>query len=183
MATRLISIAILVAGCAHTACDQQAPQSIDAPITASSHSDPSNNSHAHVELAGQTYSMEIAADPSSISQGMMGRTAFNEGGGMLFVFAKPNIQRFWMAHCLIDIDLIYLDGRGRIVSMHRMVREPPRRPNESLNAYYARMPSYSSGRPVQFAIELPAGSIDRLGLKRSMPAHFDLDRLKAMATD
>jgi uncharacterized membrane protein (UPF0127 family) len=81
----------------------------------------------------------------------------------------------------VDIDIIFLDTRGRVTALHRMKAEPPRSPQESDEAYRSRLPMYSSGLPAQFAIELPAGSLDRLKLAVEDRIELDLDRLKGMA--
>ncbi len=86
-----------------------------------------------------------------------------------------------MKDCLIDIDLIFLDGRGRIIRLHKMKREPPRGKDESVFAYERRLKDYSSHRPMQFAIELEAGSIDRLKLEPGRTIRLDLRRLRKMA--
>ena len=101
---------------------------------------------------------------------------------MLFVFPDKEIQvqHFWMGHCLVDMDIIYLDSHGRITATHRMKAEPPQRPDESDAEYDRRMRRYSSAYPAQFAIELKAGSLDRLNLKVEDRIPLDLDRLKAM---
>ena len=49
------------------------------------------------------------------------------GTGMLFVHPDDQIRGYWMYDCLIDIDVAFLDQKGRIVAMHRMKREAPRR--------------------------------------------------------
>ena len=102
---------------------------------------------------------------------------------MLFVFpdSKVGVQSFWMGHCLVDMDIIYLDRRGSVTAVHRMKAQPPQRPDESDDAYRARIPHYSSGYPAQFAIELKSGWLDRLNVKVDQRLTLDLLRLKAMA--
>jgi uncharacterized membrane protein (UPF0127 family) len=43
------------------------------------------------------------------------------------------------------------------------------------------MKMYSSRIPVRFAIELPAGSIDAMGVKAGESVSLDTDRLKSLA--
>jgi uncharacterized membrane protein (UPF0127 family) len=62
-----------------------------------------------------------------------------------------------------------------------MKKEPPRGADETEAAYEWRLKAYRSQRPAQFAIELKAGSIDRLKLKRGQTVEMDLARLKRMA--
>lgn len=124
-------------------------------------------------IAGEAYSLWIADDRPSWTTGLAGVTAIPEYGGMLFVYPYPRLHQFYMAHCHADIDVIFLDRRNRIVSMHEMKAEPPIGENEQYDAYLRRLPRYSSGRPAQYAIELKAGSIRRLGLQTGQVIDLD----------
>lgn len=137
--------------------------------------------HETVQIGDRTYELEVAAGEAAISKGMMGRASFPDGTGMLFLFPEPTIRSFWMGNCLIDIDVMFIDGRGRITAMHEMTVEPPRRAGESEFEYQQRMPHYSSVYPVRFAIELPRGSLDRIGLNTGDPIPLDLERLKRLS--
>lgn len=136
-----------------------------------------------VRIADHIFHLELAIDPVARERGLMGRDHIPDDGGMLFVFpdAQVGVQSFWMGHCLVDIDIIYLDRRGFITAMHRMKAQPPPQPGESDYAYNLRMPRYSSVYEAQFAIELQAGWLDRLNLKVEDKIELDLERLKAMA--
>jgi uncharacterized membrane protein (UPF0127 family) len=134
-----------------------------------------------VVLAGETFSLELALDPASIARGLMDRTVIPANGGMLFVFADYDRRRFWMKNCVVDIDLLFLDEVGRVVAVHRMKVEPPQGATEDLGDYENRLAGYESARPARFAIELKAGTIDRLGLKTGDRVELDLRRLKRMA--
>lgn len=134
-----------------------------------------------VVISGRTFDLEIAADEASRTRGMMGRTEIPEDGGMLFVFPDAGPRSFWMANCLVDIDIIYLDPLGRITAMHRMRAEPPKQDNETQLAYEQRLSHYPSRFPAQFAIELRAGTLDELDLEVEDRIDLPLDRLKALA--
>lgn len=129
-------------------------------------------------IAAQTFKLEVAADVKSRAKGLMGRKKIDEHGGMIFIYKRAQTQSFWMKNCLIDIDLMYLDTRGRIVSMHKMKKEPPRGQNETSAAYERRLKRYPSGRAAQFIIELEPGSIDRLKLKVGQTIELDLPKLR-----
>jgi uncharacterized protein len=133
-----------------------------------------------VTIAGETFTMELAITEEETTRGMGGRDSFPEGGGMLFVFDRAEPRAFWMKDCLIDIDLIFVDSRGIVTAVHRMPAEPPQQPNEPMWQYERRLPLYRSHYPAQFAIELPAGSIDRLGVKPEDRVQMNLEGLKAL---
>lgn len=127
-----------------------------------------------VEIAGQTFTLELALDNASRTRGLMHRKAIAEDGGMLFVFRRNEVRGFWMKNCLIDLDIIFLDGLGYVVSTHTMTAPPPNTPDREL-------PSWSSGKPAQFAIELRAGTADKLGIKPGDHIDLPVKALKARA--
>lgn len=133
-----------------------------------------------IAISGESFVMELAITHEEIIRGMGGRDRFPEDGGMLFVFPNAEHRGFWMKDCLIDIDLIFLDSRGIVTAVHRMPAEPLQGEHETLAEYEARLPFYRSRYPAQFAVELPAGSIDRLGVKVEDRVQMDLERLKAL---
>ena len=132
-----------------------------------------------VTIEGETFNLELAIDDASRSKGLGGRTAIPDAGGMLFVFPDAQVRRFWMLDCTIDIDIMFLDPLGIVTAVHRMTADP-QRPGESREAYEARLRMYSSLARSQFAIELKAGSIDRLGVKTGDKIELDRRRLKSI---
>jgi uncharacterized protein len=134
-----------------------------------------------ITIRGETLLMELAVSHDQRTRGMMFRDSFPEDGGMLFVFPDVDYRYFWMKNCIIDMDVIFLDPRGVVTAAHRMTVEEPRRAHESERAYEDRLRTYPSRLPAQFAIELPAGSIDRLRVQVDDRVEMDLKRLKAMA--
>ncbi len=134
-----------------------------------------------VIIAGELFHLEVASDDSARTQGLMGRTEIASDGGMLFIFRTAQVRQFWMAYCLVDIDIIFLDGQGRVTATHTMKTEDPRKEDEPELDYLARLAGYPSVYGAQFAIELRAGSIERLGVNVEDKIELDLARLKAMA--
>jgi len=137
-----------------------------------------------VTIKGEVFALELAADEETRRDGLMGREGLDSDGGMLFVFPDSAVRSFWMGHCLIDIDIIFLDAGGRVTATHRMKKGPPQAADETLEQYERRMHrdfSYWSGFPAQFVVELQAGSLDRLDLAVEDKIILDLPRLKAMA--
>lgn len=145
---------------------------------------PAPNSET-VAIKGETFTLELALDEAARARGLKGRSSIPDHGGMLFVFpdSKVAVQSFWMHECLVDIDIIYLDRRGTVTAVHRMKAQPLRQPDESEADYQERMRTagYSSSYPAQFAIELKAGTLDRLGVRADDRIELDTARLKDMA--
>ena len=136
--------------------------------------------HEKVMIGGELWTLELAMDDEAIRRGLMDRTALPEDGGMLFIFPDTDYRSFWMANCLIDIDILFLDDRGTISAAHEMKVEPPRTAQESQFAYEGRLRNYESVYPARFAIELPAGSIERLSVKPNQQLKLDIQRLKSL---
>jgi len=134
-----------------------------------------------VEIANERFTMAVANDDAARIQGLKGVTEISPDGGMIFLFPNNQIRSFWMADCLVDMDVIFLDPQGRVTALHTMRVEPPIRADELRATYERRLPRYSSSYPAQFAMEFRAGTLQRLGLEVNSKVALDLTRLKAVA--
>ncbi len=134
-----------------------------------------------VVINGHSFQLEVVADEATRRDGLMHREAIADDGGMFFIYPSSQIQSYWMGYCLVDIDIIFLDPRGRVTATHRMKAESPKEEDESEFDYHQRLKSYWSNYPSQFAIELKAGWLDKLGLHVDDKIELDLERLKGMA--
>lgn len=109
--------------------------------------------------------LELALTESEQVHGLMHRQSLPDDGGMIFVFANDKVRAFWMKNTLIELDILYLDKDGRVVSIHTMKPEKPQQPEENDLAYELRLPSYYSQAPARFAIELKGGQAQMAGCK------------------
>ena len=130
-----------------------------------------------VKIAEQTFKLEVANDDAERAQGLMGRKKIDDDGGMLFVYKRAGQRSFWMKNCIIDIDLIFLDPKGKIVALHEMQPDPPQRPAETDWEYDNRLKRYPSRFSAQYGIELKAGTIKKLKLERGQTIELDFRRL------
>lgn len=64
--------------------------------------------------------VEVARTPGQIQRGLMHRPSLLEGRGMLFVFAEPGRQCFWMKNTLVPLTAAFLDADGRILNLADM---------------------------------------------------------------
>lgn len=128
-------------------------------------------------ISGRIFRLETAITSDELARGLMQRDHLDADAGMIFIYPREQLLSFWMANCLIDLDILYLDSRGRIVSMYTMNAEPLRDNNESEARYEARLERYPSGRLAQYAVELQAGMIKTMKLKLGDRVHVDFDRL------
>lgn len=166
--TRSLALVLLIA--LGAACDA-APQR--EPATPPVRTAPEGPLSIPVTLAGERFDLELVADPVRRHRGMGGRTRIPHGTGMLFSFRDVATRAFVMRDCLVPIDIAYLDPAGRVVGIHTMAVEPPRRPGESLLDYEERLPGYLSEAPAQFAIEVAGGTFESLGLRTGDVVEFD----------
>ena len=149
---RLLAFALMLGA---TGCDQEQPERIA------------------IDLGGKRFNLEVAATDAKIEQGLMHRVELADDRGMIFVFTVQKRRSFWMKNCKIDLDILFFDSSGRIVNIQTM--RHPRTPEENDNP-----PSYRSGLPARFAIEINAGMADKLGLKEEDKPDLPLDRIKAL---
>ena len=75
---------------------------------------------------------------------------------MIFVFPSPQILSFWMKDTLIPLDIIFLDSKSQIVNFVTAEPEP--------NVPDNKLILFQSKSPANFAIEIPAGTIQKLNL-------------------
>lgn len=88
-------------------------------------------------------------------QGLAGVDQLAPNQGMLFRFVPASLPQFWMKGCLVPLDFIY--GRNnRILGFKRHV----------LPCVPGHCPIFSPSSPVDWVMELPAGSIKRFQLKQ-----------------
>lgn len=134
-----------------------------------------------VVIAGETFRLEIADDDDSRILGLSHRDSIAERGGMIFVFPRDQRLQFLMRHCLVEIDIAFLDASGRVVALHEMVVEPPQREGESDLAYESRLQRYDSRFKARFAVEVAGGTLRALGVETGDRIDFDVEGLKARA--
>lgn len=97
-----------------------------------------------------TFQVEIAATYDARLTGLMGRESLAPDAGMLFVFEQPQHLSFWMKDTLIPLDIAFIRANGTIESIDTM--QPL-----TLN-------SHRSGEAVPLALEIPAGTFERLDI-------------------
>lgn len=66
--------------------------------------------------------VELAKTPSEQEKGLMNRSDLGKDKGMLFIFNKEGIYPFWMKNTLISLDIIWIDGNGKVVFISQNVQ-------------------------------------------------------------
>ncbi len=99
--------------------------------------------------------VEIAASPQARARGLMFRRQLGRDEGMLLLWRTPRRVAIWMKNTYLPLDIIFIDARGRIV---RIIE----------NAKPLTTQIMPSGLPVLAVLEVPAGTVARLGLEKGM---------------
>lgn len=97
------------------------------------------------------FQVELATTPEQRMQGLMFREALAPDAGMLFVYAGERPVGMWMKNTLIPLDMLFIDGAGRIVNIAE--RTVP-----------GSLETIPSAGPVKGVLELNGGTAARLGI-------------------
>ena len=105
--------------------------------------------------SGAVYSAELARTPEEQAQGLMFRESLPPRHGMLFLFAKPNVHKFWMKNTMIPLDMIWLDREGRVIFVS--ADTPPCKADPC--------PSYGPDAPAVTVLEIAGGMATKEAVK------------------
>ena len=111
-------------------------------------------------LAGRVFDLEIADTPEERRRGLSHRAHLPADAGMLFVFDAELALSFWMKDTLLPLDVLFLDKVRRIVDIQTMTPQP--------GAADAELKVYPSRQPAMYALEINAGTAEKLGLTIGM---------------
>lgn len=109
-------------------------------------------------LGGHKLDVMLARNSAEKTKGLMYFSKLSDNQGMLFVYDTPQIMSFWMKNTKIPLDLVFFSENLEITEWIEGMLPGYGKPDGLL-------PHYTSKRPAQYAIELSAGSVVRLGLK------------------
>ena len=118
-----------------------------------------------VELAGRSFSVEIADTREKQALGLMFRDSMPADQGMLFIFPIESPRSFWMKNTRIPLDIIYFNKDLELVSIS--AGTPPCR--------VSSCPSYPSISPAKYVLELNAGIASELGVGVGDKLKVELD--------
>ena len=105
--------------------------------------------------AGNEIPVEVADTVEKRSLGLGNRPGLKKGWGMLFVFEKRKLHRFWMKKMQFSLDIIWLDNH-KIVHILRNI----------LPAISGEKPqTMSPPVPANFVLEIDAGRASELKLQ------------------
>jgi uncharacterized membrane protein (UPF0127 family) len=88
--------------------------------------------------------------------GLMGRTDLADHDGMIFQFERDSSEPFFMFQTIMPLSIAWFDEDGEFVSSADM--EPCTETNPR------KCPLYPAGRPYRYAIEVPTGGLEAIGV-------------------
>jgi uncharacterized protein len=97
------------------------------------------------------FAVELAVNDAERSRGLMFRKELPEGHGMLFDFKTDQPVNFWMHNTYISLDMIFIQGDGRILH----IAENTQPLSDAL---------VPSGGPVRAVLEVIAGTARKFGI-------------------
>ena len=97
------------------------------------------------------FAVELATNDAERERGLMYRKELQEGHGMLFDFQQDRPVSFWMHNTYISLDMIFIQGDGRIL-------------NIAANTEPMSDALVPSGGPVRAVLEVIAGSAHKFGI-------------------
>jgi uncharacterized protein len=103
-------------------------------------------------LGDQTFTIEIASTSHQMKIGLMHRDSMPQDHGMIFIYPNDQPLNFWMKNTRIPLDILFVDSDETIVSTHTM------KPFDESGT--------SSQGNARWAIEINAGLVSKLGLKK-----------------
>ena len=104
-----------------------------------------------VLIGGQSFRVEVARTAEQKQQGLMNRKSLGDREGMIFVYETDQHLAFWMKNTTIPLTLAFLSKDGGIMQIEQL--KP------------LSLKSVVSERAVRYALELPAGVLEELGVQ------------------
>lgn len=115
--------------------------------------------------SGITIQAEIADTPQKRATGLMYRDHLKKDHGMLFIFDQPQAWTFWMKNTKIALDLIWLDGKKRVIHIERNIPICTRTDDSC--------PQYrSNSDDAMFVLEIAGGTVAGLKIEKGSKLQF-----------
>lgn len=117
----------------------------------------------NVKIASGVYSLWVADTEQARVKGLSGVQKLDPNGGLLMDFQTDGTWGIWMKDMKIPLDIIWLDANKKVVYIVKNA-------SPELSTGTTFVPK----KPARYVIELPAGSVDKAGIRQNSVAIFDL---------
>ena len=115
---------------------------------------------------GFTIKAELADTPQKRARGLMFRDILPRDHGMLFTFGDAQPWTFWMKNTRIPLDILWMDGKKRIIHVEQNVPVCHRTDDGC--------PQYQPNDNAMYVLELAAGMAETLKLQRGTSLKFNV---------
>ena len=109
------------------------------------------------------FQVEVVKTPEQLRKGLSDRPYLPPRKGMLFMFPSTSVQSMWMPNMNFPLDIVWIDSNKYVTKIEEHVS--PCNGNHNCK-------SYSSEKPVLYAIELNAGDAQRIGIRVGLKLSF-----------
>ena len=116
--------------------------------------------------SGKVLQTEVMVSDEDRQMGLMFRPSLPLDHGMLFIFEQPDFHGIWMKNCKFPIDIVWLDGEGKVVHVAQKV--PPCKAEPC--------PVYQPLQRASYVVELNAGQASREKAVLGSKLEFTLPR-------
>jgi len=116
--------------------------------------------------SGKVLQTEVMVSDEDRQMGLMFRPSLPLDHGMLFIFEQPDFHGIWMKNCKFPIDIVWLDGEGKVVHVAQKV--PPCKADPC--------PVYQPLQRASYVVELNAGQASREKAVLGSKLEFTLPR-------
>ncbi|QMU99415.1 DUF192 domain-containing protein [Borrelia sp. A-FGy1] len=114
-----------------------------------------------ISINNAKFFVKVAADDFSRTKGYKGTKNINEINGILFMFNKEKNLSFWMKDTPIPLEIAYIDSRGIIKEIYKLV---PFSEKNVISKY-----------KVKYALEVPEGSFAKFKINVGDIVEFNFD--------
>lgn len=90
-----------------------------------------------LQMGSGTLEVEVAANKTQRSQGLMHRNSMPDGQGMLFVYPMPAYFCMWMKNTNIPLSVAFIDAQGKVINIEDMAPQTETNHCTARNATYA----------------------------------------------
>lgn len=115
-----------------------------------------------VKLGSGVFNLQIADTEGELAQGLSGVKELRGDGGLLMKFEVDNTWGIWMKDMHVPIDIIWLNSDKKVVYTVKNAT-----PELSTSV------TFTPKAKARYVIELPAGGVDKAGIKTGDTAVFD----------
>ncbi len=147
---RLAAAFVMVLSLTPAACADAAPEPADAPAAVDFRETPLTLETAS---GAHRFTAEVAETPAQRERGLMFRETMPEDHGMIFDYHHDANISMWMKNTILPLDMVFISADGTVFDVVK-------------GAVPYSLDVISSGGMVRAVLEVNAGTVDRIGIRR-----------------